>query len=346
VNAIGIDAGLNSRGGRRKDKDALCGYNIVRRNTVTDCGVCGIAADTGIDNGRRTLRGALFEDNRILRIGWHGCEALMENAAIKLHVTEGCVVRRNLILDTHQASGIWMDWLNVNSRATQNVVLNTGTVRAAIFVEASLTTNAVDNNLVWDCRISRNPEFYPRETGGFGVLTTESRHLIVAHNLFAGCVGAGVHLGVGDTNRFVSGQPPASYGHVVTGNVFVDCATPVVLANATNSCDYNAYGGLGTNAVWRLERPQRRVDWREWRETLKFDAAGRTLGLTAELDRRTGSLRIMDAAGAPAPVVPRLKFLTHDLLGAERAGEETAAGPFARLADGHYRVALPEGEGN
>jgi hypothetical protein len=342
ANAIGIDAGLNSRGRGRKDKDALCGYNIVRRNTVTDCGICGIAADQGADKGLRALRGALVEDNRILRTGWHGCEALMENAAIKMHTVHDSVVQRNFIADTHQASGIWLDWMNVNSRVTRNAILNTGTVRAAIFVEASLTTNAVDNNLVVDCRISRNPEFYPRETGGFGVLTTESRHLIVAHNLFAGCLGAGVNLGLGDTNRFVSGQPPASHGHVVTGNVFVDCATPVMLPNVTNSCDHNVYGGGGTNMVWRIERPERRAGFQEWRQELGFDVHGCLAGIGAEIDRPSGTLRMTGVAELPA--TPRPGFVTRDLLGVERTGETAVAGPFAEPAKGRFDVCVPREE--
>jgi hypothetical protein len=72
----------------------------------------------------------------------------------------------------------------------------------------------------------------------------------------------------------------------------------------------------------------------------QFDAGACATGFAAALDRRSGSLRITGVTGAP--VLPCLGFLTHDLLGVERAGERAAVGPFAKMADGCYRIAPPE----
>jgi hypothetical protein len=299
--------------------------------------VCGIAASEGLEEGRLALRGTLIEDNRISNIGWHGCEALMENAAIKLHVAENCVVRRNFISNTYQASGIWLDWLNANSRVTQNVILNTGTVRGAVFVEATLATNAVDNNIIWGCRILRKPESYPREYGGFGVLTTESQKLIVAHNLIRGCQGAGVMLGLGDPQRKVGGQPPASNGHTVIGNWILDCPVPIVFPNPNNVADHNVFGGTGPETIWRVEAPDQKVSFPEWQKTLNFDVHGKVNGLTVDWDCANGALRVAGEAGVPAP--PRLDFITCDALGVERRGPHTPAGPFADLTQGAFRLA-------
>ena len=49
---------------------------------------------------------------------------------------------------TH-ASGIWMDWENINSRCSQNVVLNTDSIFGGIFIEASQAPNMADHNFVW-----------------------------------------------------------------------------------------------------------------------------------------------------------------------------------------------------
>jgi hypothetical protein len=326
VNSIGIDAGHQFGGSRNSPPAALCGYNIVRGNTLSDCGICGIAAAEGLENGRRALRGAWIEDNLIAGTGWHGCEALMENAAIKLHVAENCVVRRNVIVDTHQASGIWLDWQNVNSRVTQNVILDTGTVRAGIFVEATFATNAVDNNIIWDCHISRNPAYYPRLYGGFGVLTTESRNLIVAHNLIARCQGAGVCLGIGNPNRKVAGTLPASDGHQVTGNIILDCPTPIMLPNASNACDYNMYSGVGEQTAWRMEQPQQQAGFVKWRESFGFEAHGRACELRVSIDRSAGVMRIGGAEPLP---LARLPFIDEDVTGERRTGDRALAGPFA-----------------
>jgi hypothetical protein len=336
VNTIGIDVGHQGGTPDRTNKKVVCGYNIVRKNTISDCGVCGIAASEGVENGRAALRNTIVEDNRITNTGWQSCEALMENAAIKLHVAENCVVRRNFICDTHQASGIWLDWQNVNSRVTQNVIINTGTVRAGIYIEATFAINAVDNNFIWDCHISRNPEFYPRKFGGFGVLSSEGRNLLVAHNLIAGCAGAGLMLGLGDPKRAVCGMPTLSCGHFVLANIILNCATPVVFPNAANVSDCNIYGGIGKRTAWRTERPKRKMALRDWRKALEFDVQSIVAGFTMEFDSLKGELHVSGEIRTPVP--PKQRYITHDLLGKDRSAEKTAAGPFADLTNGCYHI--------
>ena len=55
ANALGIDVGKSEAD---MDLPALCGYHIVRRNRIHDCGVCGIA-------GTGPLESTLIEENHI-----------------------------------------------------------------------------------------------------------------------------------------------------------------------------------------------------------------------------------------------------------------------------------------
>jgi len=54
------------------------------------------------------------------------------------------------------------------------------------------------------------------------------------------------------------------------------------------------------------------------------------------MDRQTGVLHVAD--GPRAPALPRLRFITHDVMGVERTGSHAVAGPFAELKSGRFRI--------
>ena len=126
VNGVGIDVGIQLG---KWLQPPLVGFHIVRRNTVTDCGICGIAG-LGPIEGKGF--GLLLEDNALLRSAFHDVESLFETAGIKTHRNVGCLIRRNVVLDTLHGPGIWMDWDNRNSRCCQNVVVNSHTMHGKI----------------------------------------------------------------------------------------------------------------------------------------------------------------------------------------------------------------------
>lgn len=201
VNGVGLDLGIQHP---RWPQPPQTGFHIVRRNVITDCGICGIC---GLGPGRGRETGLLIEDNAVLRNAWHDAELLWETGGIKTHCNVRCLIRRNLVADTAHGSGIWMDWDNRHSRCCQNIVLGSRTRNGGIFVEASPVVNLVDHNIVWD-------------TTGHGIYEHDSRGQIFAHNLVGRSTGEGFHLHGKITDRRVGGEPMTYGGH------FPSCFTP------------------------------------------------------------------------------------------------------------------------
>lgn len=87
VNGVGIDVGIQLH---QWPQPALAGFHIVRRNTVTDCGICGIC---GLGPGGDREFGLLVEDNVVLRNAFHDTERLYETAGTKSGITS-CIKTR------------------------------------------------------------------------------------------------------------------------------------------------------------------------------------------------------------------------------------------------------------
>lgn len=203
-NGIGIDLGTQ-HGHQPPEILAAVGHHIVRRNVVTDCGVCGIA---GLGPKDGTDFGLLIEDNVVLRNAYESVEeTIQETGGIKTHKNKRCLIRRNLIADTYHGPAVWLDWDNGNSRLTQNVLLRNHTRHGAIFVEFSIDSNLVDRNVVWD-------------TEGNGIYEHDTRGNVFAHNLVGKSTRAAFHLHGKMTDRQLEGREPLVAGaHQVLGNV-------------------------------------------------------------------------------------------------------------------------------
>lgn len=203
ANGVGMDLGTQHPG---RSQPPVVGFHIVRRNVVTDCGICGIC---GLGPGQGREFGLLIEDNVLERNAFYDVEPLFETGAIKTHNNIRCLIRRNLIVDTLHGAGIWMDWNNQFSRCSQNVIVGTHTMHGAIFVEASYEPNLVDQNIVFD-------------TDGHGIYEHDSTGQIFAHNLVVRSSKCGLHLHGRITDRRVDGRE-MSYGrHIVRNNVLID----------------------------------------------------------------------------------------------------------------------------
>jgi hypothetical protein len=200
VNGVGIDVGIQLH---QWPQPALAGFHIVRRNTVTDCGICGIC---GLGPGGGREFGLLIEDNVVLRNAFHDTERLFETAGIKTHNNVRCLLRRNLIMDTYHGAGIWMDWDNRNSRCCQNIIVNAQTMHGGIFVEASYVPNLIDQNFIWGTR-------------GHGIYEHDCSHQIFAHNFIGLSTRSGLHLHGKITSRRIAQQEPEYGLHQVRNNL-------------------------------------------------------------------------------------------------------------------------------
>lgn len=203
ANSVGIDFG-NQIWALPQPK--VIGYHIVRRNTVTDCGVCGLAGLHSVS--------CLVEDNVLRRNAFYNVENYYETGAIKMHLNENTLIRHNLIVDTLHGPGIWMDFANVNSRCSRNIVLRTSTIHGGIFIEASSKLNLLDHNIIWD-------------TKGNGIYEHDGRGQIFAHNLIGKSTKTGIMLRGKVTDRKVHGQPIVGGDHTAVNNILLQNGKPI-----------------------------------------------------------------------------------------------------------------------
>jgi len=297
VNSVGIEFGFEIY--ERADKrytarpGSNLGHTIVRGNRIEDCGTAGIRAHTN--------NHALVEYNEIRDCGWQDAEYHWETAGIKLLVNTGTLVRNNHISRLTGASGVWLDWNNVNSRVTGNLIHDISTVQGAVFIEASQQPNLVDHNIFWDI-------------DGQGVRAADTDYLIIAHNLFARTKDDLVLARVA-TDRSLGGRKLTSTNNRVVNNVFFDAERPLNFGDPSNTADYNVY-------VSSTERPAV--------QPLASETHSAAISGAARLDVQR--LLLEWRPGAALPAAPPIKHCERDLAGRERDSAGTAPGPFAGMA--------------
>ncbi|MCH5372850.1 MAG: right-handed parallel beta-helix repeat-containing protein, partial [Planctomycetes bacterium] len=291
VNSIGIDIGDQFD----VEGPALAegGCHIVRRNHISDCGIGGLEG--------KSVERTLIEDNRIQRCGWHDVLQIYETGGIKVHCTRSTLVWRNRVLDTIGGPGIWMDYANVNSRCSRNVVIDTDSSNGAIFMEASQQPNLVDQNIIWGCR-------------GNGIYQHDCDELTIAHNLVVHAGDAGIRMKICN-NRMVMGRLSTAKRNTIVGNVLIDNGSPLAISDPDNVSDNNL-----------IDPGAAPYDLTAWRGRTGWDAHSVIGHAHFEWDRDRLQLSwSIDTAG---PAFPRLTVVTRDFFDKPRP-EETLAGPFA-----------------
>jgi len=247
VNGIGIDIGDGWYGGDVKPPESgalwklsllmtYSGWNIVRRNHVSETGVCGIAGLPAMN--------ALIEENTLINNTLYPIGNIYECGGIKMHTNQGSLLRRNFISD-QSLNGIWMDWDNRDARCTQNVLLNCET---GIFIEASVVEPycSIDRNIVWG--------------GRQGIIEQDSKNQLFVHNFIAR-TDVGLHLRGKLSQRVVAGiVPTTGGGHTAANNLFFECKEDIKAATspkfAANSLADNASQKDGLQAELDLPAGQ------------------------------------------------------------------------------------------
>ena len=307
ANSIGIDIGQQAP---QRTSEQLQGHHVVRRNTITDCGVCGIAGVGAAripavelkapDGHPVQITDTLIERNRFERICGHNTESMWESAAIKIHSMQDCLVRRNIVLDNGYGAGIWADWQTVNSRICGNVLIDLNSaMMGAIFVEASKHPNEVDNNVIWRVHSDTIRNNDP-VGGGHGVYEHDCERLIVRHNFIHGAEGAGVFLNRGSVDRIDYGRGATGRRNNVHNNIITNCGMAIVFPCPDNSADGNLFGTFTRPAPLRIQQPDERLNLAAWREFHGWDVHGRNVEIDAQLDRERLTLTIRIADGADA----------------------------------------------
>ena len=227
VNSLGIDCG------RRisfipyvepEDTPKLAGAgNIVRRNALIDCGICGLSG--------MGLVGCLLEDNYFSGCGWHNVEGWYANGGIKVLWTKYILVRRNVVHGTIGAPGIWMDHSNVNCRLTQNIVTGVRSGVGGVFLEATYRPVMFDHNVIWGC-------------AGNGFYQHNCSDLAVVNNLIGSCSQAPVYMSPDSGTREVdieTNRMSVAVRNFVCGNVFYGFGERGPVMPGGNVSDYNLF---------------------------------------------------------------------------------------------------------
>ncbi len=337
ANAVAIDIGNETW---NADDPPMVGYSIVRRNTISDAGVCGLAG-MGVTE-------TLVEDNLIERVGWQNVEPMWESGGIKLHRTKSCVVRHNVIRHLTHAPGLWLDYTNVNTRVVANVFADIReTVRAGIYLEASHEPNMLDHNIFWNITAgtlgTTTAAMHPE--GGWGILEDGSDEAVIAHNLFGFCESFAVKIRTTE-NRIVAGRGGVGFWNRVLNNIFYKCGRSIDFATKDNMAEGNLYvggqargaNGEGLGLNW-IEGPGAilRLDLFAWQRYFGFDRTGANVPLEIDVDPEALQMR-WQAAGE-IPEVETAKHFRQDFLG-ETAGTKRAAGPLLRIPREKTTVAI------
>ena len=314
ANACGVDVGNETWHAPRKAPDEPSGGHILRRNVVSECGICGIAA---VGNNAHTL----VEDSLIERIGGQNVERIYETGGLKFHTCDGVLIRRNVFRHTRWAPGLWLDYLNRNCRVTGNVFADIESILGACYIEVSHAPNAVDHNVFWDIRRPAAPgDHRPNSAQAVSVDTGE--RCVVAHNLFAGVRDwYAVDVSLIQSGRIVGGRVGLCRKHKVLNNIFVACPKRILLSRVgDNVSDGNLFDARDDAESFLVEHPGPHavLDLEAWQEYYGLDRAstqarveadfdGRRLVLTLEVEREMPScapvpeLGLEEAPASPGP---------------------------------------------
>jgi len=295
ANAVGMDFGAQDW---KIAPYTPNGHHIIRRNTVADCGICGIAGVLCVDH-------TLVEDNVLERIGGLNVERCFECAALKFHVVDSALFRRNIFRHLHAAAGLWLDVGNRNCRITNNVFLDIATAAGAAYIECSHAVNCVDHNLFFDIRDVADPRYRSDALAhrGIGVNFDTGENGVVAHNLFINIPDySAVDLGLAQQERNIGGRYGLCRRHQVRNNIFVACPHRIHLGQPEEQgIDGNLYDQRDRELSFWIEYPQpgKRLTLPAWRSYFGFDANGTEVQLTAQVDPATLTVRLHATGDLP-----------------------------------------------
>ena len=310
INSVGIEIGARTDESKtggvvdRQRAEKSPGYMIVRNNELYECGTGGIQG--------LLVRNGLVEKNRIHHCGWQDVQRYWETGAIKLLLNRGTLVRKNIITDIEAAPGIWMDYDNINSRVTQNVLANIQSVNGAIFIEASQVPNIVDRNFVWNVE-------------GSGIYQHDCDELTVAHNFVANCTKEAVEMRICQ-GRMVNGRLSTCKRNRVLNNIFIKAPKGVSFIDDDNLSDCNIFVDCGGP-----------FDFQAWQKK-GFESNSITAKINASFDEQ--SLDFILSADEKLPLFPKVGICMHDFFDSAWQGDQVPAGPFSYPTAGKTTLKL------
>jgi hypothetical protein len=306
VNSVGIEAGARIKEKKvSSDEENERAANhpggfMIKNNKIHHCGTGGIQG--------HTVRNALLENNHIHHIGWQHAEQYWECAGVKMLRNTNNVVARNVVHDVNEASGIWLDWDNRNSRVTGNLLYNIGrTSNGAIFIEASIKPNMIDNNFIMDTR-------------GPAITLYDTDEAVVCYNFIA---KADIPISSRiNTDRSLDGVPLSSENNIISHNLFYKNRSLPVMDDPDNISDFNVFV---------------KGDLTAWQNT-GFDKKSVSIDAAFTWNEQRGSL-IVDTPN-PLPLFQESPHCDVDFWSRVRMGDHSISAPWQFRTKGKARILL------
>lgn len=340
-NATGIDCG-NECWHHPFDEGQIIGNTIIRRNTIKDVGVCGIAG--------MFVSNMLIEDNTILGTGWQRMELSWEAGGIKVHNAVNSLIRRNIIKGCIGCDALWMDVGNENCRITSNLFIDGINSREHIFIECSRDAeNLIDNNIIWNVEGRYDKKRMPPEPGsagwyktteldvrnGYGIYLEGTDRLRMVNNLIGKCDKAGFFAKV-VAFRVWPKRGGTSRENKFFNNLFYQCGeAAIILPNQHNQADGNAYAKMPPGFLRVMyPEPEMCLDLATWQEFCGFDPNGCVCDL--EIDINSDDLTMEVTLQGELPEINADEKVCTDYFG-NTSAEKRVAGPIAGLGSRKVR---------
>jgi hypothetical protein len=293
ANALGLDVGNETWHRDFLSPDEPVGGHVIRRNVISHCGACGIAA---VSNNAHSL----VEYNLIEHIGSLGIERVWECGGLKFHTCNTVLIRRNVFRHLRDAPGVWLDFLNRNSRVTENVFADIKSISGAVYIEVSHAPNLVDHNVVWDVGGTGRPR------SGKGINVDTGELCVVAHNLVGEVRDEyAITANLNQRERVVAGRVGLCRQHKVMNNIIVGCPRRVLFGRAAdNLCDGNLYDERDDRTSLCIASPEPRalLNLEAWQTYYGFDLHGDQARIDADFDPETLLLTLSIAGEVPTSV--------------------------------------------
>jgi hypothetical protein len=339
ANSMALDIGAQGGG---LEEPAVVGHSIVRQNHITDIGMAGIEG-LGVQS-------TLIESNLIEHVGWQDVELTWEAGGIKLHLSKSCLLRNNVIRHLTHCGAIWLDYENVNTRVTGNVIGDTlETLRGGLYIEASHEANMFDHNIIWKATEGHGGSAfnYPPH-GGWGITLDGTDGTVIAHNLIGYMQDAAIKMRTTE-GRIVGTRGGTTRNNQILNNIFYRCGKAIEFPNQANTADGNLYSKQWTEGIDKNQSVGRGLNWipdsgailrldlEAWQKFFGFDKHGAYADMNIDVD--LDALTMTWSVAGRTPDVNTEKRFERDLLG-EPAGKVRKAGPLLHLPGTAAKVSI------